>query len=83
MKKLKPAEITCTASSRFGPGYSCEKVTFQSGTLIFLNGQAFDNMEGSTWASNAEGVGAWILANFSRPVKIVKLKVGFFLRGQK
>ena len=43
--------------------------------------QAFDNKlkigkKGSAWASRGEGVGAWILATFSRPVKIVKLKVG-------
>ena len=45
------------------------------------NHQAFDSKlkigkKGSAWASRGEGVGAWILATFSRPVKIVKLKVG-------
>ena len=82
---MKPAEITCTASSEYAERYSCEKVTFQSGTLIFLNGQAFDNWQlaPSLWASKGQGVGAWIRANFARPVKIVKLKVGFFFRGQK
>ena len=85
MRKLTPAEITCIASSRKEPSKGCEKVTFQSGTLIFLNGQAFDNreLEPSFWASNGQGVGARIRANFARPVKIVKLKVRFFLRGQK
>ena len=79
MRKLTPAEITCIASSRKEPSKGCEKVTFQSGTLIFLNGQAFDNreLEPSFWASNGQGVGARIRANFARPVKIVKLKVGF------
>ena len=46
-----------------------------------MHDQAFDNKlkigkEGSAWASRGEGGGAWILATFSRPVKIVKLKVG-------
>jgi len=64
IKKLK--NITCTASSQFGPAWSCKK--------------AFDNKlkmgkRGSAWASRGEGVGAWILATFSRPVKIVKLKI--------
>ena len=45
------------------------------------NTQAFDNKlkigkKGSAWASRGEGVGAWILATFSRPVEVVKLKVG-------
>jgi len=66
IKKLKPGNITCTASSHFGPVWSCKK--------------AFDNKlkigkKGSAWASRGEGVGAWILATFSRPVKIVKLKI--------
>ena len=44
------------------------------------NTQAFDNKlkigkKGSAWASRGEGVGAWILATFSRPVEVVKLKV--------
>ena len=48
-----------------------------------MYGQAFDNKlkigkKGSAWASRGEGVGAWILATFSRPVKIVKLKVRLF-----
>jgi len=64
IKKLKPGNIT--ASSHIGPVCSCEK--------------AFDNKlkigkEGSAWASRGEGGGAWILATFSRPVKIVKLKI--------
>jgi len=66
VKKLKPGHITCTASSHIGPVWSCKK--------------AFDNKlkigkKGSAWASRGEGVGAWILATFSRPVKIVKLKI--------
>jgi len=55
------AEITCTASSDYSAQFSCEK--------------AFDNDEGSDWASRGEGVGAWIQATFPRPVKIAKLKI--------
>ena len=86
VKKLKPGNITCTASSHIGPVWSCKKVTFFQNSLIYpllLYGQAFDNKlkigkKGSAWASRGEGVGAWILATFSRPVKIVKLKVRLF-----
>ena len=85
VKKLKPGNITCTASSYFGPRWNCKKVTFQNIPIYPLTGQAFDNQlkigkKGSAWASKGEGVGAWILATFSTPVKIVKLKVGFSLR---
>ena len=85
VKKLKPGNITCTASSYFGPRWNCKKVTFQNIPIYPLNVQAFDNQlkigkKGSAWASKGEGVGAWILATFSTPVKIVKLKVGFSSR---
>ena len=60
-------------------------MTFQNIPIYPLNVQAFDNQlkigkKGSAWASKGEGVGAWILATFSTPVKIVKLKVGFSSR---
>jgi len=58
--------IVCSASSTYSRKYSCEKA---------FDGVLQTNRLGSAWASRGQGVGAWIEANFTKPVIIKEIKV--------
>ena len=66
VEKFPPSAITCQASSQLRRGYGCKKA-FDG---VFLVGK-----KKTSWASQGEGVGAWIKANFSSKKLITQLRL--------
>ena len=66
VRKFKPQEITCTASSELNRRFGCNKA---------FDGNLSIGKQKNAWASLGEGVGAWIEAKFEGKKAIHQLKL--------
>ena len=70
LRLLTAKELVCTASSEEVSFLSCEKAFDGIAT-----GDWASEIRGSAWASNGEGVGAWIKAYFNEPYQVKKVSL--------
>ena len=70
LRLLTAKELICTASSEEVSFLSCEKAFDGIAT-----GDWASEIRGSAWASNGEGVGAWIKAYFKKPHQVKKIQL--------